>query len=120
MTQNYIGTKIVLAWSQEKDGQSGYGVKYADGYTSWSPTAAFEAAYLPIGNVSHLPDYQQRVIGERAELNDKIAKLDSFTNTSRFAEIDSGDQSLLREQLTHMRAYAAVLNARIEGFDLPL
>lgn len=45
MTHRYIGTKEITAWEQEKDGQSGYAVKYADGYTSWSPRDVFEAAY---------------------------------------------------------------------------
>ena len=45
MTHRYIGTKEVLAWQSPKDGKDGYGVKYADGYTSWSPKAAFEEAY---------------------------------------------------------------------------
>ena len=41
----YIGTKIVLAWPEFKDGHSGYAVKYEDGYTSWSPAATFQRAY---------------------------------------------------------------------------
>ncbi len=45
MTHRYIGTKEVVAWAAEKDGKPGYGVKYADGYTSWSPKAAFEESY---------------------------------------------------------------------------
>lgn len=45
MTHRYIGTKEVTAWPAEKDGKPGYSVKYADGYTSWSPQAAFEEAY---------------------------------------------------------------------------
>jgi hypothetical protein len=48
MTHHYIGTKIVLAWPSEKDGNAGYGVKYEDGYTSWSPKDTFEAAYRDI------------------------------------------------------------------------
>lgn len=55
MTHKYIGTKIVTAWpangKQTPDdpwGPPGYGVKYADGYTSWSPKEAFEAAYRDI------------------------------------------------------------------------
>lgn len=49
MTHKYIGTKIVLAWATDgKDGAPGYGVKYEDGYTSWSPKAQFEAAYRDI------------------------------------------------------------------------
>jgi len=49
MTHKYIGTKIITAWSAlGKDGIPGYGVKYEDGYTSWSPKAQFEAAYRDI------------------------------------------------------------------------
>ncbi|MEN6536664.1 MAG: DUF2829 domain-containing protein [Bryobacteraceae bacterium] len=45
MTKNYIGTKEILAWGQEKDGKPGYAVKYPDGYISWSPKDVFDAAY---------------------------------------------------------------------------
>lgn len=54
---DYYGTKRVTAWEETKvkvspDDTSyevpGYGVRYADGYTSWSPKEAFEAAYKPI------------------------------------------------------------------------
>ena len=45
MTHRYIGTKEVLAWDQAKDGAAGFAVKYADGYISWSPEAAFIDAY---------------------------------------------------------------------------
>lgn len=45
MTHRYIGTKEVTAWPADKDGKPGYAVKYADGYTSWSPQDAFEDAY---------------------------------------------------------------------------
>jgi hypothetical protein len=45
----YIGTKTIEAEPADRDGQPGYAVKYEDGYTSWSPKAAFEAAYREIG-----------------------------------------------------------------------
>ncbi|MFW9595015.1 MAG: DUF2829 domain-containing protein [Macromonas sp.] len=52
--QTYIGTKIIQAEPLAKNygppethGQSGYKVVYPDGYTSWSPAAAFEEAYRP-------------------------------------------------------------------------
>ena len=51
MTQHYVGTKIIEAWPAQKDGTDGYSVKYADGYISWSPKDAFDAAYLPL----HVP-----------------------------------------------------------------
>lgn len=49
MTEHYIGTKQILAWPQDKDGQPGYAVKYQDGYISWSPKDVFDAAYLAQG-----------------------------------------------------------------------
>lgn len=64
MTHKYIGTKIITAWSAPgKDGTPGYGVKYEDGYTSWSPKDVFESAYrdiegpvqsLTFGDVVHM------------------------------------------------------------------
>jgi len=59
MTQEYFGTKQVVAWAQsKKDGnggyseQEGYSVKYKDGYVSWSPKEAFEEAYQPLTALS--------------------------------------------------------------------
>jgi hypothetical protein len=60
MTQDYIGTKRVTAWPEDRKVdlgdehipipgiEYGYAVQYEDGYESWSPKAAFEAAYHPI------------------------------------------------------------------------
>lgn len=45
--REYFGTKRVLAWPEGRASQPGYGVRYADGYTSWSPADTFEAAYQP-------------------------------------------------------------------------
>lgn len=45
MTTAYIGTKIVLAWPETKDGKDGYAVEYEDGYRSWSPKMTFERNY---------------------------------------------------------------------------
>lgn len=44
----YIGTKIIQAEPQEKDGMPGYKVVYEDGYVSWSPAGAFMRAYRKI------------------------------------------------------------------------
>lgn len=49
----YIGTKAIMAWPQEKDGQPGYGVQYVvDGYVSWSPKEVFELAYRKSGQLT--------------------------------------------------------------------
>lgn len=50
MSRWYIGCKQIEAWPQEQDGNVGYGVRYPDGYESWSPKETFEAAYLPMGD----------------------------------------------------------------------
>lgn len=50
MTKEYIGTKKVTAWTETKDGQAGYTVKYEDGYMSWSPRQVFEKSYFPVGH----------------------------------------------------------------------
>ncbi len=44
--KKFIGTKLVEAEPQEKDGKEGYKVKYPDGYESWSPKEAFDKAYF--------------------------------------------------------------------------
>jgi len=47
MSLVYYGTKCIEAWPAEKNGEAGYGVRYADGYESWSPKHVFEEAYQP-------------------------------------------------------------------------
>lgn len=57
-TKTYYGTKKVEAWPESRrephtdDYKKGYAVKYEDGYTSWSPKDAFEAAYEPVDAMS--------------------------------------------------------------------
>jgi len=48
MAKVYVGTKIVTAWPQAKDGKDGYAVRYDDGYLSWSPQDVFERCYRPL------------------------------------------------------------------------
>lgn len=52
----YMGVKLIQAYPAPKstpDGDvEGYIVKYPDGYESWSPKDAFEAAYLQL-DVNH-------------------------------------------------------------------
>lgn len=54
--KDYYGTKRITAWPEDRPHadasdahtEAGYGVLYPDGYRSWSPKEAFEAAYRPI------------------------------------------------------------------------
>ncbi|WP_104655076.1 crAss001_48 related protein [Ralstonia insidiosa] len=117
MTQHYIGTKQIEAWPDTKDGKDGYAVKYADGYTSWSPKDVFEAAYLPIGHVGGKPAYQQRVIGEKALLDDKVQKLSTFLHGDRAAfNVGAEELERLEAQLRVMVSYSDILAQRIAAF----
>jgi len=46
----YVGTKLIKAYSFNKDGKEGYSVTYPDGYVSWSPKDVFESAYRLVTN----------------------------------------------------------------------
>jgi hypothetical protein len=66
MTRDYYGTKRITAWPEDKTielmdpnqpekyyrVEKGYAVKYADGYTSWSPKGVFEKAYQSLDKLS--------------------------------------------------------------------
>lgn len=43
--KRYVGTKIIHAHPEQRIGEPGYLVRYADGYASWSPRDVFEEAY---------------------------------------------------------------------------
>lgn len=116
MTQEYIGTKHVTAWEAYKDGEPGYSVKYADGYISWSPKEVFEAAYVGLGHIGHLPQRQQCVLGERAELAVKITALEGDIKAPAFEAVPGHEQQRLKIQLDAMRIYHDVLMDRIAAF----
>lgn len=46
----YIGTKLIKATPQVKDGKEGYKVIYDNGHESWSPKEVFESAYREVSN----------------------------------------------------------------------
>lgn len=65
--------------------------------------------------------FQQRVVDECNELNDKIAKLVTFienkgANPSVFSTLPEDEQFRLRVQLSAMTIYANVLAERINNF----
>lgn len=63
-----------------------------------------------------LQPYQQRVVTERDELNEKIVKLESFFSTLKFQELSADEQGRLALQSVFMRRYYEVLDARIQAF----
>lgn len=61
-------------------------------------------------------DFQQRVVDEAKELEVKVIALFSFIRGKVFPSIDNQEQTLLSAQYEAMRAYLAILKARIERF----
>lgn len=115
--QQFVGTKIITAWPQQGlNSQPGFGVQYEDGYTSWSPREKFVKAYIPLGLIAHLSPHQQRVIAERAELTDRLQKLQAFFDTETYAELDDAEKSRLTDQAIVMGELGQILDGRIAAF----
>ena len=66
--------------------------------------------------MNELSPHQQRVLSEKLELDEKIAKLDAFFTTAVFRGLMGRDQYLLLEQIRSMRSYSLILEERIAGF----
>lgn len=60
--------------------------------------------------------HQQRVVEEKAALDDKLVKLRAFFDTATYAGLAPRDRALLIEQHTHMDGYSNVLGQRIAKF----
>lgn len=67
-------------------------------------------------SASNLPAHQQRVIEERAELEDRHGKLSIFLDTPLFQTLPEEDRALLSEQYIHMTDLLNVLTRRIDRF----
>jgi hypothetical protein len=69
-----------------------------------------------------LQPHQQRVVNEKAELDEKILKLSAFINTfdkpySKFAALPEPERARMYAQLRAMVEYSAILGERIGAFD---
>ena len=60
--------------------------------------------------------HQERVVTEKAELDEKIAKLTEFTKGTIFAGLDYSERMRLETQLNYMQGYSHVLGWRIDAF----
>lgn len=60
--------------------------------------------------------HRQRVIDEKAALDEKILKLEAFTRTQTFAAISFVERNALQNQLGVMRQYSGILLGRISRF----
>jgi hypothetical protein len=67
--------------------------------------------------VSDLQPYQQQVVDEKKELDDKLNKLGLFiAQREAFYSLPKSDRELLLAQQMHMNMYSNVLAVRIERF----
>lgn len=115
MVNQYISTKIVTAWPQEREGQEGYGVRYADGYESWSPKQAFEEGNVLIGVIDHYEPHVQRMYAEQARLSSDINKLKAFLAKvdAGLVEIPADQKQLMVLQFDAMSLHNSILKKRI-------
>jgi hypothetical protein len=63
------------------------------------------------------PSFQGRVLKEKEELDEKIAKLTAFTGGGTFATLPDDEQRRMFRQLGAMSEYSAALGERIAAFD---
>lgn len=60
--------------------------------------------------------WQQRVIEESKQLDERIDKLSDFLRGTIVGTLKRVDVQLLTRQISHMRKYGSVLHARIGRF----
>lgn len=66
------------------------------------------------------PPYQQRVVEEKRELDEKLEKLRDFIfHNAVFRTLPPRERQLLVRQQTAMATYSRVLRERIETFETP-
>ncbi len=63
-----------------------------------------------------LQPYQQQVIDEKTNLDNKRSRLAEFKNTEIYEQLPKEEKDRLEHQAFHMLAYSDILTARIEAF----
>ena len=127
--KNYIGTKEVSAMpmtlgefigitkrdpyandpNKHNSDESGYFVKYKDGYESWSPKGVFEEAYKC--SDTHL----DRMRIELDELIERLTKdINFYYSDKEHPFLSKSEAHLLGRQISVMREYADILLDRIK------
>jgi len=116
MTQEYIGTLQATAWAVKDGEEHGYCVRGADGKGKWWDKATFEATFISLGHISHLPPAQQAILGERAELAVRITAMEAAATSPEFEAVPAQEQQRQKIQIDAMRIYHDVLMDRIAAF----
>ena len=65
---------------------------------------------------STINTYQQRVLNEKKELDEKIQKLESFLDNDLFKNLNETERNLLKSHLGIMSIYSDILKLRINLF----
>jgi|GEM_PF-1620193 len=63
-----------------------------------------------------LQPHQQRVVDEKRDLDERLAKLVAFFNTPIFAGLDEEERQRLEHQAAAMQEYSTILGERIAAF----
>lgn len=63
-----------------------------------------------------MKDHEIRVVNEKTEVDDRIAKLVAFMMTETYSSLPPVDQGLLMVQIRSMRMYSECLGDRISRF----
>lgn len=61
-----------------------------------------------------IPDYIERMIVEKNELENKLIKLETFKKSNKFQELTQLEKTLLLQQRDSMEEYKIILQKRIE------
>lgn len=64
-----------------------------------------------------MSDFKTRLLDEKAQLDDKREKLQSFLGSDKFVQIDSVQQRLLNIQILAMDTYSQCLLERITALE---
>jgi hypothetical protein len=60
--------------------------------------------------------FQERVVAEKSELDERLEKLDAFGRTELFENLPSEEQGRLNRQHSVMEEYSRILGERIAAF----
>jgi hypothetical protein len=63
-----------------------------------------------------MKDWQQRVIDEKKELDEKINRIESFVTSEKINSVDPNEVFRLKTQLVTMINYSEILGERIKFF----
>ena len=67
--------------------------------------------------MTELQGWQERLIEERNEIDQRGEKLFQFIESERFTKLPHFDQIALCMQLAHMQGYMEIVTRRIDAFE---